>query len=112
MMINVMDHYKHRADADTSVENLYILFGEAGGGYFTSFGKNNSWLFQCYGGGGYGITRYKVNNDIPPDPQVNAEYYNVFLQPGFANRTEFLEIAFDLRINYVRSFIFMPMSIL
>jgi hypothetical protein len=102
VMVDGMYHHKNTSTDTTGGERLNILFGEAGAGYFTPFGENKEWLFQCYGGGGYGITNDKFEGTTEPDPQVNAEYYNVFIQPGFSYKYNYFETAFDLRANYIQ----------
>jgi len=99
-----MYHNRQVSSADSSVEKLNIIFGEAGAGYFTTFGNKKNGLFQCYSGGGYGITSDKMNNADQFYPEVNAKYFNIFIQPGLAFTSEYFEVAFDLRVNYVRLF--------
>jgi hypothetical protein len=103
-MINGMYHNRNVSSADSSVEKLNIFFGEAGAGYFTTFGNKKNGLFQCYSGGGYGITTDRINNTNQPNPEVNAKYFNIFIQPGYAFLSKYFEVAFDLRANYVRLF--------
>jgi hypothetical protein len=104
IMINGMYHNRHSNNADSSVEKLNIIFGEAGAGYFTTFGSEKKGLFQCYSGVGYGYTTDKINNTNQPYPEVSAKYFNIFIQPGVAITNKHVEVAFDLRANYVRLF--------
>jgi hypothetical protein len=104
VMIDGMYHNRHLNSADSSVEKLNMFFGEAGAGYFTTFGDKKNGLFQCYSGGGYGITTDKISNANQPYPEVNAKYFNIFIQPGVAFTNKNFEVSFDLRANYVRLF--------
>jgi hypothetical protein len=104
VMIDGMYHNRHSTSADSSVENLNMFFGEAGAGYFTTFGDSKNWLFQWYTGGGYGITRDKISNADQPNPEVSSKYFNIFTQPGMAFTSKHFEAAFDVRTNYVRLF--------
>lgn len=93
---------KTNSNADSGYEKLNILFGEAGAGYFSKFGSEKSGLFQCYGGSGYGSTTDRIYNTTTPNPEVNAKYFNIFIQPGVAYTSKNVELAFDLRANYVQ----------
>lgn len=104
VMINGMYHNRHKSSADSSVEKLNMFFGECGAGYFTSFGNNKDVLFQCYSGGGYGITTDNMNNTNQPNPEINAKFFNIFIQPGLAYTGKYFQVAFDMRANYVRLF--------
>jgi hypothetical protein len=104
VMINGMYHNRHSNNADSLIEKLNMIFGEAGAGYFTTFGSKKNGLFQFYGGGGYGYTTDKINNTNQPYPEVSAKYFNIFIQPGVAMTNKHVEVAFDLRANYVRLF--------
>ncbi len=85
---------------DSGIEKLNIFSGEAGAGYFITFGKEKHGLFQCYGGGGFGSTKDRI--DKTSNPEVSAKYSNIFLQPGIGYTSENFDIAFDLRGNYVQ----------
>ena len=104
VIIDGMYHRRYSGSVDSVKEKLNMFFGEAGAGYFTTFGVEKSKLFQCYGGIGYGITKDKMGNSNQSNPEVSAKYFNVFIQPGLAITGENFEIAFDLRANYVRLF--------
>jgi hypothetical protein len=104
VMIDGMIHSRNNSSADSSVEKLRMYFGETGAGYFTAIGNKNNGLFQCYGGGGFGITRDKINYSYEPNPEVSAKYFNLFIQPGCAYTSKNFIAAFDLRANYVRLF--------
>lgn len=107
ILANGMYHTRHLQSSDstnTGSRQLSILFAEAGAGYFTSFGGQKQGLFQCYGGGGYGHTTDRINSGYEPNPQVNAKYFNVFIQPGIAHVSPNFEAAFDVRANYVGVF--------
>ena len=101
LMIDGMYHNRHYTSADSSEEKLNIFSGEAGAGYFTTFGEEKKGLFQCYGGVGYGNTIDRITNSPNSYPQVSAEYYNLFIQPGIAYTKPNFEIAGDVRMNYV-----------
>jgi hypothetical protein len=103
VMIDGMYH-RHVNRADSSVEKLNMFFGEAGAGYFTTFGNKSSGLFQCYGGAGYGFTSDIIRNPGSPYPEVSSEYSNLFIQPGLAFTSQYFTVAFDLRANYVHLF--------
>ncbi len=104
VIINGMYHNRNRSSADSSVEKLNIIFGEAGAGYFKPFRIKKNGLFQFYTGGGFGSTTDKINNTNQPNPEVNAKYFNIFIQPGVAFTSKNFEVAFDLRANYVHLF--------
>jgi len=104
LMIDGMYHNRRINSADSSVEKLNMFFGEAGAGYFKTIGNEKKGLFQCYGGLGYGNTNDKIYNTNNYYPEVNSKYFNIFIQPGLALTTKNLEIAFDLRGNYVQLF--------
>ena len=104
IMIDGMVHQRNSRSDDSSVEKLNMFFGEAGAGYFTTLGDKNNGLFQCYGGGGYGKTIDKIKISGQPNPEVYAKYFNIFIQPGMAYISKNIEVAFDLRANYVRLF--------
>jgi hypothetical protein len=104
IMINGMYHHRQSGGDNSSVEKLNIFSGEAGGGYFKSFGKNENKLFQCYGGLGYGHTTDKIESTGQANPEASARYVNVFVQPGFALMDKRTEFSFDLRANYVQLF--------
>ena len=104
IMIDGMHHRRRLSSADSSVEKLEMFFGEAGAGYFTRFGNNKNGLFQCYSGAGYGVSKDRVTS-LHRDPnEMNAKYFNVFIQPGVAFTGKNFEMAFDLRANYVNLF--------
>ena len=92
IMINGMYHNSEFSSNNNSMERLNMYFGEAGGGYFSTFGKNNKGLFQCYGGMGYGSTTDKIENSTQVNPEVSAEYINVFIQPGIGHIEKNVEI--------------------
>ena len=101
LMVNGMYHHRNLGTIDSSDEKLNIFFGEAGAGYFTSFGSNKSGLFQCYSGVGLGSSSDRIDNPNTLSPEVNAKYYNLFIQPGLAFTNKNFEVAFDIRANYV-----------
>lgn len=101
IMIDGMYHQRHSNNIYPSDEKLNILFGEAGVGYFNTFDEQKNTLFQCYSGAGYGNTSDKIYNTNQINPEVNAKYYNIFIQPGIAITNKNFELAFDLRMNYV-----------
>lgn len=104
IMMDGMYHNRHISSADSSVEKLNMFFGEAGAGYFSTFGKKKNGLFQCYGAGGYGVTSDKIDNTKQLYPEVNAKYLNIFIQPGLAFSNKNFELALDLRVNYINLF--------
>lgn len=77
-----MYHGRLRKSDDGSVEKLDMFFGEAGAGYFSLFGTEQSRWFQMYGGLGYGRTNNKIGRTDQTNPEANARYFNVFVQPG------------------------------
>ncbi len=101
VMMDGMYHNRRFSSSDGSVEKLNIVSGEAGAGYFTFSGLKRNGLLQIYGGGGYGFTTDKMVNTGQPGPEVNARFFNVFVQPGYAYTTRNFEAAVDLRANYV-----------
>jgi hypothetical protein len=104
VMMDGMIHNRHINNTYSPSEKLNIFFGECGAGYFTSFGNQKNELFQCYSGAGYGTTTDKINNDNQPDPEVNANFFNIYFQPGLAFTSKYFKVAFDIRANYVRLF--------
>jgi hypothetical protein len=103
IIIDGMYHNRHISSADSSVEKLNIFFGEAGAGYFTTAGNKNR-LFQCYSGLGYGSTSDRIVSADQSVPEVKAEYFNIFIQPGIAFMNKYFNVALDLRANYVHLF--------
>lgn len=97
-----MYHQRTITYGNTNIEKLDMYFGEIGTGYFKKFGENNKSLFQCYSGMGYGKTNNKIDYDSLASPFLNAQYYNIYLQPGFAIIDKYIQVAFDVRANYVR----------
>ena len=93
---------KTNNSTDSGYEKLNIFFGEAGAGYFSKFGGEKNGLIQCYGGSGLGRTSDRIFNTSTPNPEVNAKYFNVFIQPGVAYTSKYVELAFDMRANYVQ----------
>lgn len=89
-------------NTNNGTEKLHIFSGEGGAGYFTKFGDKQEGLFQCYGGGGYGKATNKVVGVSGPTPEANANYYNLFVQPGIAYFSNNTVISFDMRANYVQ----------
>lgn len=83
-------------------EKLRISSANASGGYFTQFGKNNTRLFQSYVGGGYGKTLDYITGTEDLRPEISANFYNVFVQPGIAWRGTHNMLAIDVRLNYVQ----------
>jgi hypothetical protein len=104
LMLNGMYHLRRSSSSDSSSEKLDILFGEVGAGYFTTFGEDNIGLFQCYGGGGYGWTQDVIEKPRQIYPKVSSRYVNFFVQPGVGLSRQFLDMAFDLKVNYVQLF--------
>jgi hypothetical protein len=104
VMVDGMYHNRRTGSSDSSVEKLNMFFGEAGIGYFNTIGNDKKGLFQCYGGVGYGNSNDKIGSSRALYPEVSAKYYNIFIQPGLSLKYNSLEIAFDLRANYVHLF--------
>lgn len=104
LMIDGMYHNKRAGSSDTVTEKLNIFFAEAGAGYFNTFGAKKNGLFQCYAGGGYGSSKDIIHYSTPPSPEAKAKYFNLFIQPGMAYINKGIEVALDLRANYVRMF--------
>jgi hypothetical protein len=102
MLIDGMYHSRHINSSNSAVDNLNMVFGEAGAGYFTRFGSHANSIFQCYSGAGFGYTSDKMENATQPSPEVNSKYINVFIQPGMFYHNEYFDLAFDIRTNYVR----------
>lgn len=104
IMGNFMYHSRRSTYSDginRNTEYVQIFSGEVGAGYFLQFGEKKQGLFQCYGGGGYGKTIDVLSLDTNVVPQINAEYTNLFMQPGIAFTSEHFEFSFDVRANYV-----------
>jgi hypothetical protein len=104
VMIDGMYHNRHKSISDSSVEKLNMFFMEAGAGYFTTFRNEKNVLFQCYSGGGYGITADKISNANQLSPEINSKYFNMFIQPGLAYIGKYFKVAIDLKVNYVHLF--------
>lgn len=107
IMVDGMYHLKNTttgSDTGSGTEKLRILSGEAGAGYFKILGSEKNKLFQCYSGGGYGVTSDKIYEMYQSNPEVSGKYFNIFIQPGVALISEKFELAFDLKANYVHLF--------
>jgi hypothetical protein len=104
VLVDGMCHNRHVNSSDSSVEILNMVFVEAGAGYFSKFGNRENFLFQGYGGAGYGLTTDEMKGTSQPYPKVNAQYCNLFIQPGLVYLDKYFNIAFDIRTNYVRLF--------
>lgn len=104
IMADGMYHFRHFTSAGASTEKLNMFFGEAGGGYFSSFGKDNNRLFQVYSGMGYGAAYDRIDSPGESVPEASARYFNVFIQPGLGFTYKSLDLGLDLRANYVRLF--------
>ena len=104
IMIDGMYHTRGSTNDNSSVEKLNMFFAEAGAGYFSTFGNEKNGIFQLYSGSGYGYTSDKIDNGNQPYPEVSTKYFNIFIQPGLGIKSEYYDIAFDLRANYVRLF--------
>ena len=102
LLLNGMYHIRVATSSDNSVDKWQIPFGEIGAGYFSRFGKNKTGVFQCYSGIGLGTTSDKIENSSQSYPEVSADFTNAFIQPGVAFTEERVNIAFDVRVNYVR----------
>lgn len=101
VMASGMYHNRRDDSNEESVEKLNILSGEAGAGYFQRTGANNDLLFQCFGGLGHGSSRDIITNTSQDNPEARALFYNLFFQPGLVITGRNIEVAFDLRANYV-----------
>lgn len=104
IMADGMYHGRRISDEESVNEKLDMISGEAGVGYFRKFGSQNNLLFQFYTGGGYGTTSDVILYPDQPNPEANADFYNLFIQPGLAFTSKHFEIAFDLKANYVQLF--------
>ncbi len=104
LMIDGMYHGRKYGNPETASEKLTILHGEAGVGYFTTFGNRQNLLFQCYAGCGYGKTSDIIDNPGQQNPEVKADYFNLFIQPGVAIISNHVELAFDLKSDFVQLF--------
>lgn len=104
LMTNGMFHNRRSDRGDSSREFLNIFFMEAGAGHFSRFGEKSNGLFQIYAGGGYGYSGNRIKKTNQPEPEVNAKYFNIFLQPGLAVSTRYFDLAFDVRTNYIKMF--------
>ena len=100
LMANGMYHYRKTEGGDGSVDKLNVYSLEVGAGYFNRF-ANDKGLLQFYGGAGVGNTSDKLHNVQQVPPEVKASYNNIFIQPGIAFINKNMEMAFDLRCNYV-----------
>lgn len=104
IILDGMYHQRRTDKGDSTVQKLHMLFAETGAGYFTTFGPKKNGLFQCYSGGGYGSTTDKSNKSNPDNPELNAKYFNLFIQPGVAFINKDFSVAFDIRTNYVHMY--------
>ncbi len=103
VLANGMYHQRKTDNQSGGYEKLNIFFAEGGVGYFSKIAENEEGLFQCFGGGGYGTSSSRISGEAST-PEVSAEFFNVFVQPGLAYIDEGYELAFDVRANYVRLF--------
>ena len=104
VVLDGMHHSRQSGGDNAAVERFNLFSMEAGAGYFTLLGTNGNILFQCYGGAGYGASSDKIENYDQVNPEVNAKYSNVFIQPGIALIRDKFEVAFDLRANHVHMY--------
>lgn len=101
IIANGMYHLRSVSSSDSTVEKLNMIFGEVGAGYFKKLGTEENLLFQVYGGSGMGRTSDRMEHVGQFHPEITAQYNNVFVQPGIAFTNKNIEMAFDLRANYV-----------
>jgi hypothetical protein len=104
IMIDGMYHNRDTKSGDNLTEKLNLFSAEAGIGHFRTFGEKKNQLFQFYGGGGYGFSSDKMYNTSNPNPEVNANLFNLFIQPGLVLVNPNFSIAFDMRVNYIHLF--------
>ena len=104
LMADGMYHFKQSNRNDSTADKLRIYSFDVGAGYYTMMGDSKKWMFQCYNGFGFGKSKDGIDYDYQPDPIVRARYFNVFSQPGIAMTSEYFDMAFDVRINYVHMY--------
>ena len=100
LMLNGMYHTSNTTKGDSSTQNLDMLFGEIGAGFFQPFNKHG--YMQVYGGFGMGKTNADISGEGNPAPQIKANYFNIFVQPGVFFSSRYATLALDFRINYVK----------
>jgi hypothetical protein len=81
--------------SSNSFENSLVKYKrnlfELGGGYFTTFDKNERLLFQVYAGVGFGKTKIKENgtdfNQLPVSRYYNTNLTKFFFEPSITFRS-------------------------
>ncbi len=96
-----MLHTERTNEESGNPEVTSIYYGEAGGGYYTTFGKKDRGLFQCYGGIGMGGSNSVKHMYDQTEPRLSANYISAFIQPGIAFASRNFDAALDVRNNVV-----------
>src|SRR4030095_10016249 len=92
----------------SSQSSLYQKYGEVGFGYFRPPDKKGDLHFEIFSGLGFGEARSTEHGFSIVDGSSSAElsesgkYYKIFLQPEMAMLYGWVDVAFALRLNYLR----------
>lgn len=100
LMLNGMYHTTNTSRGDSSTQSLEMLFGEFGAGFFQPINKQS--FIQVYGGFGLGQTTGEITGESKLAPEIKANYFNIFMQPGIFLTSRYATLAVDFRLNYVR----------
>jgi hypothetical protein len=105
IMTDGMFHYRtsnYSNDYESGKEVLHVNYGSAGLGYFEKFGGNQKQVVQIYSGAGYGNSKASIETSLSPTPEVSADFFNVYMQPGVVFTGKYLDMGIDIRMNYVK----------
>lgn len=72
---------------------------EAGTGYYKAFNKQKTWIFEGYGGGGFGSEQHTYGSIKSETAKLNFSKF--FIQPsiGYRSKGDYLEIAFGAKVS-------------
>lgn len=92
-----MDTLYNMKDENSNYANYS---GEIGFGYYKWLGKDSTYCFSLYGGGGYGFTKgYSDIWYMPDFTSYRSNYYKIFWQPGIAISKQYIDIIFVPRFR-------------
>ncbi len=104
LMLNLMVHSRRTDSVNNgNSQHLLLYFGEVGIGYFKNLNKSRTLLFQNYGGIGLGSSSDKIIGGTET-PSISANYATLFIQPGVAITSRNIDLALDIRGNFVQMF--------
>jgi hypothetical protein len=100
IMISTMYHGR-QSGSDSLTENLNMLSAEAGIGYFTPINEKGNTHFHIYGGSGWGVAKAVSTGATGVNPEISANHWSFFLQPGFTFYMGSVQIGIDLKSKFV-----------